>query len=910
MKLLFPTVTISLLLVTIIPNSVVSAYGEEQKHVRNVGFTKAPTEPGAIQHIRHANGTIVDPYAIQIGLPPKLSQTVLEYCQKMGIVDVYKEIFFNQQRAKELKPGTNRIFTVNNNDNEQEWYLQRPEAKWRSNMHWLNCNNEAAHDRYLALLGQGGFDTVLEAIGTYFNLDGIDVYSAGFIGVTHCEQGFMHTDFEGADGKAFNVLIPLELVDGSDPEFLITEPVHDNKIGVHYEYDVALAVGDYTAHATAECDYRHPDTAGKMRMALSIYLADINEDNVESIIRHYTDPFPPQDPAYLLNHRGRHWKKDGSAKLPTTWPGQDPEKEEETMSLLDQLAKLEAEITEDEEGNRIVTKPSLKASPKNPGDIQTIQWEDGTVVDPYAFQIGLPDGLAKTVLDYCEEAGILDLYRELFGSIEGQIVRPDAERRDLQDGANRIILLDGGTWFLQRPEMEWRSNMYWMSSNDERSHERYLSVLRQGGFDVVLDALGKHLGLNGLDVYSVGFIAETQCEEAFMHTDFERTEGKAFNILIPLDWVETDYPDLLVKQKEDRQTIGVHYEPNVGFAVGDLAVYATSDCDYRFTHPGRVRLTMTIYVADIDEGNVYAIIDDMTDPFPPTDDPQYFLNHRGRHWKKDGSTHLPEECVIPPLEHTPEEAAEFLEKAKAQEKKKPTHWTEFDRTDFWYAFDCPEVFQTPRPVPTGATWNYMRETYRAIVGEDASSISTNFTSGVGGFRAPVEARLTKNRGRGIFATDDIAKHSLVWRTDYTARFPSSLTYRQYLLTLSPDLACEAMPWSYVQRMPTDNETDVLHISMDLDIGALINSGSLFRSDGTFPDTGLPAGQIPPEWDEYANVGCIENDMEGGCENNYFALRDIYVGEELFVHYANFSNANAWFGFGLECTVCDVHSPDD
>ena len=75
-------------------------------------------------------------------------------------------------------------------------------------------------------------------------------------------------DFENVNGKAFHLLIPLQLKDGSPPKFAI---MHDGiKAKMHLEYDVALGIGDQTWHGTGEFDYH--DSPREMRMTVSLYL--------------------------------------------------------------------------------------------------------------------------------------------------------------------------------------------------------------------------------------------------------------------------------------------------------------------------------------------------------------------------------------------------------------------------------------------------------------------------------------------------------------------------------------------------------------------------------------------------------------------------------------------------------------
>lgn len=73
-------------------------------------------------------------------------------------------------------------------------------------------------------------------------------------------------------------------------------------------------MGDGCVHATSACDYRH---LKKMRLAATIYVADVNEENVGNILNEYTQEYPPQDRELLLQWSAKHWKKDDpSVSLP------------------------------------------------------------------------------------------------------------------------------------------------------------------------------------------------------------------------------------------------------------------------------------------------------------------------------------------------------------------------------------------------------------------------------------------------------------------------------------------------------------------------------------------------------------------------------------------------------------------
>eukprot|EP00584_Thalassiosira_punctigera_P026086 CAMPEP_0172577148 /NCGR_PEP_ID=MMETSP1067-20121228/138086_1 /TAXON_ID=265564 ORGANISM="Thalassiosira punctigera, Strain Tpunct2005C2" /NCGR_SAMPLE_ID=MMETSP1067 /ASSEMBLY_ACC=CAM_ASM_000444 /LENGTH=258 /DNA_ID=CAMNT_0013369833 /DNA_START=186 /DNA_END=964 /DNA_ORIENTATION=- len=194
-------------------------------------------------------------------------------------------------------------------------------------------------------------------------------------------------------------------------------------------------------------------------------------------------------------------------------------------------------------------------------------------------------------------------------------------------------------------------------------------------------------------------------------------------------------------------------------------------------------------------------------------------------------------------------------------------WTVLDMAN---NLKCDEIFENERPVHSQIVWDNARALYRDIVGRD-SSIADDATNG---FSVPVEAKQAPPKGRGIFVLRDVAAGELMWSTKKTARFQDGSSYRKFIFGLEEGVACDVLEWgtllfgvgifeipdpctitdgllaAYVQDIGDEN----LRISVDLDEGCLCNNGS-----------------------SRANMGCDEVaaiNIEGGCKENYFALRDI------------------------------------
>ena len=272
-------------------------------------FLPVPLEIGQMHQISwRDSGDVVTPWAFRIGLPRLTRRTLLDYCNKLGVTDVLRHATIG---GNPLDPGTDTHLRLNGD----KWYLQRPDNFWTSNLHWLSPADENAQKSYLETLHFAGFDRVLKGIGEHLGLNHLVAYHVTFIAVSQSYQGYMHHDVSETGGRAFNVIIPLLLANETGPELdLLT--LDGQKAGRYrYEYHVASMMGDDAEHATSACDYRH---SNEMRLAATVYVAEVDEDNVDRLLEDYTQIYPPVDRDLLLSWAGMHWQRGKTEiSLPT-----------------------------------------------------------------------------------------------------------------------------------------------------------------------------------------------------------------------------------------------------------------------------------------------------------------------------------------------------------------------------------------------------------------------------------------------------------------------------------------------------------------------------------------------------------------------------------------------------------------
>jgi len=218
----------------------------------------------------------------------------------------------------------------------------------------------------------------------------------------------------------------------------------------------------------------------------------------------------------------------------------------------------------------------------------------------------------------------------------------------------------------------------------------------------------------------------------------------------------------------------------------------------------------------------------------------------------------------------------------------PADEQSFDHDDLKRYFGCNKLFKTPRPVITDDEWRNFRDLYNEFV--DAEYSSSQYPNGPETYKvgkswsgSPVHGNTTPDKGRGLAASRDIRKGDLIFTgTNNTLVFETGPAWRKFLLHLfyapPPDdvytegFACDMVAWSWNQRVPKDGP---IAIVVDVDSSSLLNK---------------------PSKGETHNIQCGK-DGEEGCGMDYYAVRDIWEGEEILCHYSDFANPR-WHTFGL------------
>ncbi|KAL7453784.1 hypothetical protein ACHAWC_005431 [Mediolabrus comicus] len=273
-----------------------------------------------------------------------------------------------------------------------------------------------------------------------------------------------------------------------------------------------------------------------------------------------------------------------------------------------------------------------------PGQTELMRWKDeGSIVQDYAARVGLPPTLIPTLTAYAEETGLMEIMKNMLydDPLEVGGVKLISLQSPYEKGSSDEKLLS----------VQARNGFQICTGLTQETsyiaHEDLLRALAKGGFDQVLNGIGKKMGLDTLNVDSIGFMAVTNCEAQYLHHDFDDVDGKAFHLLLRISNPEDAGPELMVasgnNHNHDKQG-EIGFGPNSGVLLGDRTYHATRQCDHRHKH--EVRITVSIWLSDLTTDLAGKLASSDTSIFPLHPASDWVWAQRGRHWSKNDGRSL------------------------------------------------------------------------------------------------------------------------------------------------------------------------------------------------------------------------------------------------------------------------------
>ncbi len=176
-------------------------------------------------------------------------------------------------------------------------------------------------------------------------------------------------------------------------------------------------------------------------------------------------------------------------------------------------------------------------------------------------------------------------------------------------------------------------DMIWLNPATELSFEYYLSYLRRGNLDMILSSIGKQfqpsiqsLMMVGMEVTFLSYF-DHDPEYHQIYQDLPSVAGSVYAVNIPLH-----IPDMgastYIGDREFGEPISHHY--NRGLIRGSDSSHGTAECDYRPSQD--VRISLTIYVADLNDDNIADIVQENTALWPTEGDFDWYESQKKRMW--------------------------------------------------------------------------------------------------------------------------------------------------------------------------------------------------------------------------------------------------------------------------------------
>jgi hypothetical protein len=124
----------------------------------------------------------------------------------------------------------------------------------------------------------------------------------------------MHSDIPGSRGSFYNIIVPVHIPEGEVSLFKVCDKGDEEGQGsLRLDPNVGVILGGESVHGTGECNYRDKED---FRLSFAIYVADINDQNVELIASDSTSLWPTEgDTFWFEAQKGRLWTRDGTHSL-------------------------------------------------------------------------------------------------------------------------------------------------------------------------------------------------------------------------------------------------------------------------------------------------------------------------------------------------------------------------------------------------------------------------------------------------------------------------------------------------------------------------------------------------------------------------------------------------------------------
>ncbi|KAL7534680.1 LOW QUALITY PROTEIN: hypothetical protein ACHAWF_005945 [Thalassiosira exigua] len=301
-----------------------------------------------------------------------------------------------------------------------------------------------------------------------------------------------------------------------------------------------------------------------MHLLAIVYLAEVYPDNVEAMSHTLTSFFPPSDTGWLLAQATSHWQAYEHWAFYNIVAEDQRSRAFRTYDMARMISWAKEGLCKNNKETREWCPFSCEVYiQEGPIWVWVTDREDEVEVC-VKTRTGLEE--CQAYMDDSSVKGDFVLPTLLPGELFPMLWQEDHTRVTPQKSCSRVrlrpdsrssVLTLNGMIHSAPSLQKWQINIHWISSADEKTHEEYLRVLAKGNFDLVLDAIGKYLGLNDLVAYQLTFIGVSHSVRGYIYHDTHHKGASVYNVIIPLILVDRSTTELRVADWENESKAGI-----------------------------------------------------------------------------------------------------------------------------------------------------------------------------------------------------------------------------------------------------------------------------------------------------------------------------------------------------------------
>ena len=257
-------------------------------------------------------------------------------------------------------------------------------------------------------------------------------------------------------------------------------------------------------------------------------------------------------------------------------------------------------------------------------EMAPIHWpSNGKQVDKHARVVGLPTILTRELEKFCVDIGL------------GNLLHWAARSDDLEINQTVIAgaahLKNGNEWAITRTGHDKvNTNLHWFHTNDEKSYEATVDILRKGNFDYVLNTIASEFKPWGYMFAGMGFTVGSHSEASFIGPETPGAGKNLLKLVFPIHMPNQKTARMYVGSDEDKMVAPLELNYHEALLLSGDTIHGTADFDYRKYED--MQILASIYIADIHTDNIDIISESNRALSPFSRNHDWLMAQRGRFW--------------------------------------------------------------------------------------------------------------------------------------------------------------------------------------------------------------------------------------------------------------------------------------